>query len=55
VAGLQLEVKLLTAVTLGQLIAAYQRGIPLADGEDGGLGGDGEVFLIVAQDALFQL
>ena len=54
-AALQLEIKLFAAVFLRQLIAPDQRRIPLPDGEQRGLSGDGQVFFILEKNALFHL
>ena len=52
VASFQLEVKL-TAELLLELPRAYQLRIPLAQGDDGGLGGDGEKLTVSFYNALF--
>jgi hypothetical protein len=46
-AAFQLKVKFFTAVFFRQLIAPYQRRIPLTDREQRGLFGDWEVFFVL--------
>jgi len=46
-ATFQFEVKLATAVSLRQLITAYQRRIALADTEQRRFGGNGKIIFIL--------
>jgi hypothetical protein len=54
VAAFQLEIKLTAAVFMRQFIVSDQRRIPLADGEQGGFRGNGEIFFVLLQNAFFQ-
>jgi len=53
-APLQLEIQLATAVFLRQPVAPDQRSIPLPDGKEGGIRGNGEKIFILKQNSFFQ-
>ena len=53
-APLQLEIQLTTAEFLRQSITPDQRGIPLPNGKERGIGGNGEKIFVLNQNPFFQ-
>lgn len=53
-APLQLEIKLTAAEFLRQPVAPDQRSVPLPDGKERGIRGNGEEILVLKQNSFFQ-
>ena len=53
-APLQLEIQLTTANFLRQPVTPDQRGIPLPDAKERGIGGNGQVIPVLKQNSSFQ-